>query len=43
MPEAMRDYISYIERSVGVKAEILSLGKRRDETIDLRPDRWSIA
>ncbi|HOB38052.1 MAG: adenylosuccinate synthase [Methanomassiliicoccaceae archaeon] len=43
LPEAMRDYISYIERSVGVKAEILSLGKRRDETIDLRPDRWSIA
>ncbi len=43
LPEAMRDYIAYIEKSVGVKADILSVGKRREETIDLRPDRWSPA
>ena len=41
MPRAMRDYITYIEKNVGVKADIISVGKRREETIDLRPDRWS--
>lgn len=41
LPRAMRDYIAYIEREVGVKADILSVGKRREETIDLRPDRWT--
>lgn len=41
LPRAMRDYIAFIEKGVGVKAGIISLGKRRGETIDLRPDRWS--
>ncbi|NLI74096.1 MAG: adenylosuccinate synthase [Euryarchaeota archaeon] len=41
MPREMRDYISYIEKDLGVKADIISVGKERDETIDLRPDRWS--
>ena len=41
LPRAMRDYIAFIEKGVGVKAGIISLGKRREETIDLRPDRWS--
>ena len=41
MPRAMRDYIAFIEKNVGVKADIISVGKRREETIDLRPDRWS--
>ena len=41
LPRAMRDYVAFIEKSVGVKADIISLGKRREETIDLRPDRWS--
>ena len=41
LPRAMRDYIAYVEKSVDVGADIISLGKRREETIDLRPDRWS--
>lgn len=41
LPRAMRDYVAFIEKSVGVKADIISLGKRREETIDLHPDRWS--
>ncbi|MFP4170806.1 MAG: adenylosuccinate synthase [Methanomassiliicoccales archaeon] len=39
LPEKMREYIQFISKETGVPPSILSLGKRRDETIDLR-SRW---
>ncbi|WP_019177117.1 adenylosuccinate synthase [Methanomassiliicoccus luminyensis] len=40
LPQGMRSYIQYIERSTGVPAGIISVGKGRDETIDRRHKKW---
>ncbi len=40
LPKNMRAYLRYIEQDVGVKASIISIGKERDETIDLRKKHW---
>jgi len=39
-PKAMRDYLDYISKDAECPADIISVGKRRDETIDLRQDKW---
>ncbi len=39
LPENMKEYIQFISKETGVPPSILSLGKRRAETIDLR-GRW---
>lgn len=41
LPEEMRNFITYVEQRTGVKVGIVSVGKGRDETIDLRETRWS--
>lgn len=40
LPRELRDYVAFIESRVGVKAGIISVGKERDATIDLRTKRW---
>jgi len=40
LPEAARNYVSWIERAVGVKASILSIGPGRDQTIVVN-DPWT--
>ena len=40
LPSGMRDYVRFIERETGVPAGIVSIGKNRDETIDLMGDKW---
>lgn len=36
LPSEMKNYVSYIEKSLGVPVEIVSLGPGRKETVDLR-------
>ncbi|MEM0449454.1 MAG: adenylosuccinate synthetase, partial [Methanomassiliicoccales archaeon] len=36
LPENMRAYLEFISKNVGVPIRIISLGKERNETIDLR-------
>jgi adenylosuccinate synthase len=36
LPSEMKDYVSYIEKSLGVPVEMVSLGPGRKETVDLR-------
>ncbi len=36
LPNEMKDYLSYLEKSLGVPIEIVSLGPGREETVDLR-------
>ena len=36
-PQELRDYIDFIERSVGVPIAIASVGPDREQTITLRP------
>ncbi len=40
LPKGMREYLEYISVRTGVPIGIVSVGKRRDETIDLRKARW---
>jgi adenylosuccinate synthase len=40
LPKNLRDYVAYMEAQTGVKATIISLGKERDKTIDLRKKKW---
>jgi adenylosuccinate synthase len=40
-PQEMRSYLRFIERHAGVPSSIISLGKKRDETIDLRNKKWN--
>jgi len=40
MPKNLRDYVSFIEKESKVKVTIISLGKERDKTIDLRVKKW---
>jgi adenylosuccinate synthase len=37
LPAAARDYVAFLERQVGARADLISTGPRREETI-LRPD-----
>jgi adenylosuccinate synthase len=41
LPREMKEYLAFIEENVGVKPTILSLGPRRDQTIDLRKNHWN--
>ena len=41
LPGEMREYIEFMERYLKVKADIISLGPDRDETIDRRNDWWN--
>jgi adenylosuccinate synthase len=41
LPKNMRKYLDFITTSSGVPIDIISFGKGRDETIDLRKRRWS--
>jgi adenylosuccinate synthase len=36
LPKEMKEYVSYLEKSLGVPIEIVSLGPGRAETVDLR-------
>jgi adenylosuccinate synthase len=40
LPKALREYVRFIEKQVGVKASIISIGKDRADTIDLRKKKW---
>ncbi len=40
LPNEMKAYIEFIEDYLGVPADIISLGPKRDETIDRRGDWW---
>jgi len=40
LPRQMKEYISFIEDYLKVPADIISIGKRRSETIDRRRDWW---
>jgi len=40
LPAEMREYLAYIEKMTGVKVGIISVGKEREETIDVRQNRW---
>jgi adenylosuccinate synthase len=41
LPKNMRKYLDFITTNAGVPIEIISFGKGRDETLDLRKRRWS--
>lgn len=40
LPKGLRDYLKFISTNTGVPIGIVSVGKGRDETIDLRKKRW---
>ncbi|MCE5296871.1 MAG: adenylosuccinate synthetase, partial [Euryarchaeota archaeon] len=40
LPKTLRDYVSFIEKESKVKVTIVSLGKERDKTLDLRVKKW---
>jgi adenylosuccinate synthase len=40
LPKALREYVRFIEKQVDVKASIISIGKDRADTIDLRKKKW---
>jgi adenylosuccinate synthase len=40
LPKALREYVRFIEKQMGVKASIISIGKDRADTIDLRKKKW---
>jgi adenylosuccinate synthase len=41
LPMEMKDYLAFIEKETGVKATILGIGPKREETIDLDRNRWT--
>lgn len=41
LPRAMRDYLDFISLKTGVPIGLISIGRRREETISLRDDWWS--
>ncbi len=41
LPENMRKYIDFIERGTEVKVALLGLGRRRNEMLDLRKEKWN--
>jgi adenylosuccinate synthase len=40
LPKELRDYVKFVEEQTKVKATIISIGKERDKTIDLRKKKW---
>jgi len=40
LPKEMKVYVEFIEDYLNVPADIISLGPKRDETIDRREDWW---
>jgi adenylosuccinate synthase len=40
LPKGLRDYLEYISKGAGAPVGIVSVGKGRDETIDLRKTQW---
>ena len=40
LPKEMKEYLRFITEDTGVEIGIISIGKRRDQTIDLRSNRW---
>ena len=41
LPPEMKDYINFIEKETGVRADLISIGADRDETIDRRQNWWN--
>lgn len=41
LPQTMRDYVDFVEDYLQVPADIISIGKRRSETIDRRRSWWN--
>lgn len=41
LPKEMKKYIEFIEKELDIPADIISLGPKRDETIDRRKDWWN--
>jgi adenylosuccinate synthase len=40
LPKNMRNYIRFVEEETGVRVQLLGLGRRRRELLDLRKTRW---
>lgn len=40
LPKNLREYVSFIEKEGRTKVSIISLGKERDKTIDMRVKKW---
>lgn len=40
LPKSMRDYIRFVEGEMGVRVQLLGLGRRRRELLDLRKTSW---
>ncbi|MDR3206553.1 MAG: adenylosuccinate synthase [Candidatus Methanoplasma sp.] len=41
LPSEMKDYIAFIEKEMRIPADIISIGPKRDETIDRRREWWN--
>jgi len=41
LPRELRDYVKFIEKETGLPADIISIGKRRTETVDRRKKWWA--
>jgi adenylosuccinate synthase len=40
LPPKMKEYVKFVEKEMGVPVAILGLGRRRNETLDLRKKKW---
>jgi len=40
LPEEMKSYIRFIEQRTGIPVVLLGLGRRRNEILDLRKEKW---
>lgn len=40
LPQNMKNYVRFVEKEMGVPVVILGLGRRRNETLDLRKKKW---
>jgi adenylosuccinate synthase len=40
LPPNMKEYVKFVEKEMGVPVAILGLGRRRNETLDLRKKKW---
>jgi adenylosuccinate synthase len=43
LPKGLRDYLKFVSANAGAPIGIVSVGKGRDETIDLRKKKWGKA
>jgi adenylosuccinate synthase len=41
LPTNMKKYVRFVEKEMGVPVVILGLGRRRNETLDLRKKKWT--